>query len=117
MSKTRIKVKISDSKKKEDVLPTQPCYEDVGKQRQNEIEMRPNVVYRAGDQKPSGIKMKKNQLYSMRSLNETTLSEQETRLYDVADGEEPRVLSLDKGDDGEKNRKTKKIHQAGICIV
>ncbi len=39
-----------------------------------------------------------------------TSPEQEIRLYDVADGEEPKVLSLDKGDDGEKNIRS-------ICIV
>ncbi len=31
----------------------------------NEIEMSPNVVYGAGDQKPSEIKMKKNQVYGL----------------------------------------------------
>ncbi len=36
---------------------------DIPDRLHNEIEMNPNVVYGAGDQKPSEIKMKKNQVY------------------------------------------------------
>ncbi len=44
-----------------------PDYEDVDNldSLHNEIEMSPNVVYGAGDQKPSEIKMEKNQVYGL----------------------------------------------------
>ncbi len=36
---------------------------DIPDRLHNEMEMNPNVVYGAGDQKPSEIKMKMNQVY------------------------------------------------------
>ena len=47
------------------------AYEDVinPDRFRNEIGMSPNVVYGAGDQKPSEIKMKKNQVYGLGQNN------------------------------------------------
>ncbi len=38
---------------------------DIPDRLPNEIEISPNVVYGAGDQKPSEIKMEKNQVYGL----------------------------------------------------
>ncbi len=67
-------ISISDTKTSEQALDQQEYYNvtrdgvtiyDNPDRLHNEIEMSPNVVYGAGDQKPGEIKMKKNQVYGL----------------------------------------------------